>query len=292
MKIFKIYLVVFLLAGMFWSCQEDEISSDSIFKDNTKVLTEFDQWLLENYTYPYNIVFKYKMEDIESSLSYHMVPAEADKCIAWAKLIKFLWLETFTECRDVDFLRANVPRVIHLIGSGAYNSNNTVILGTAHDGMMITLYLINGLDPNNPSVEDLKDRMRTIFHEFSHILCQKKNYSTDFWRITNNDYVLNEWGDAANTLQMANELGFVSRYARSEPDEDFVEIIARYVVYGQEAWDAVLTAAGTEGAAKINQKFEIVADYLNTSWEIDINELRRVFETRIGNIDKLDLTHL
>jgi substrate import-associated zinc metallohydrolase lipoprotein len=182
--------------------------------------------------------------------------------------------------------------VIHLIGSGAYNSNNTVILGTASDGMMITLYRINDLDVKNPSAADLRDYMRTIFHEFSHILCQKKNYSVDFLKITNNDYVYQDWAEAANTLQTANQLGFVSRYARSEPDEDFVEIIARYTVYGKEAWDAVLRAAGTDGAAKLTQKFEIVADYLKISWGIEIDELRRIFETRIGNIDKLDLINL
>ena len=291
MKAIKLYLVLFLLTGIFWSCREDEISDESIFKNN-KELTGFDKWLLENYTYPYNILFKYKMEDIQSSLSYHLVPADPDKCIAWAKLIKHLWLETLVECKDMDFPRQHVPRVIHLVGSGAYNSNNTVILGTASEGMMITLYLINTLNPANPSTADLRDRMRTIFHEFGHILHQKKNYAPEFEAITNNDYILGEWGDAANTLQIANQLGFVSRYARSEPNEDFVEIIARYVIYGPAAWDAVLRAAGTTGAAKLTQKLDIVRDYLNISWGIDIDELSRVFETRLSNIDKLDLTRL
>ena len=292
MKSIKIYLVLFLLAGMFWSCQEDKISDESIFKDNTQIQTEFDKWLLENYTYPYNIVFKYKMEDIESPLTYHLVPADPDKCIAWAKLIKYLWLETYVEAKDVDFVRMYVPRVIHLIGSGAYNSTGTVVLGTAHDGMMITIYAVNEFDPANPSTNELRDQMRTMFHEFSHILHQKKGYSPDFWRITNNDYILGDWSNAANTLQIANQLGFVSRYARMDVNEDFVEIIARYIVYGPAEWEAVLKAAGTAGADKLIQKFDIVRDYLTVSWGIDIDELHRIFETRLSNIDKLDLTHL
>jgi substrate import-associated zinc metallohydrolase lipoprotein len=203
-----------------------------------------------------------------------------------------LWLETYVECKDINFLRQYTPRVIHLIGSGAYNSTNTVTLGTAHSAMMITIYSVNNLSPNNPSVESLREYMRTIFHEFSHILHQKKGYSPDFWRITNNDYVMDDWANAANTLQMANQLGFVSRYARKEPNEDFVEIIARYVVYGPAEWEAVLRAAGTAGADKLSQKMDIVRDYLTVSWGIDLDELHRIFENRIGNIDKLDLTHL
>jgi len=290
MKQIKIFLILSLLIGIFWSCKEDKISDESIFKDNTKILTEFDKWLLVNYTYPYNINFKYKMEDIESSLSYHMVPAETDKSIAMAKLIKFVWLETYEECASLEFLRMNVPRVIHLIGSGAYNSNNTYLLGTAHDGMMITLYLVNSLNITNPSVSELRDRMRTIFHEFSHILHQKKNYSTDFWKITPNDYIIDDWGN--NPLATAYQLGFISQYARKDYNEDFVEIIARYVVYGKDNWESILKAAGPNGSEKLLQKFEIVRDYLSITWGIDIDELQRIFETRITNIDKLDLTHL
>jgi len=292
MKILKLYLVLFLLTGMFWSCQKDEISSESIFKDSTKEKTEFDKWLLSNYTYPYNIEVKYKMEDIESDYTVQLVPAETDKCIAMAKLIKYLWLETFIECKDVDFMRSNVPRVIHLIGSGAYSSTGAVTLGTAEDGMKITLYAVNQVNPANPSIMDLRDRMRTCFHEFSHILHQKKNYTTDFWKITNNDYVYNDWSQSINTLQIAYQKGFVSQYARKEPDEDFVETLARYVVYGQDNWDSILNAAGPDGASKITQKLDIVRDYLNVSWGIDIDQLRWIFESRLGNINNLDLTHL
>jgi substrate import-associated zinc metallohydrolase lipoprotein len=281
-----------LLAGACWSCKEDALSDESIFQDSKKELSAFDQWILTNYTYPYNIVFKYKMEDIESDHTYQLVPAAPEKSIAFAKIIKYLWLDAYAEHKGVDFPRMHAPRVIHLIGSGAYNSNNTYLLGTAEEGMKITLFRINDFDPEHPSIPEIRDRMRTLYHEFSHILHQKKIYSEEFQKITNDDYVLNDWSSTANTLQIALEKGFISRYARMEPNEDFVEIIARYIVYGQENWDAQLKAAGEDGAAKITQKFEIVRSYLEISWGVDINELRRVFETRLANIDKLDLTHL
>lgn len=292
MKEVKLYLMIFLMAGTCWSCKEDAISDESIFKDSTTELSEFDEWILVNYTYPYNIVFKYKMEDIESDHSYQLVPADPDKSIAFAKLIKYLWLDAYAEHQGVDFPRMYAPRVIHLIGSGAYNSNNTYLLGTAEEGMKITLFRINDFDLLNPSVSEIKDRMRTLYHEFSHVLHQRKNYSEEFQKISNDDYVLNDWSESTNTELLAYQKGFISRYARKEPNEDFVEIIARYTVYGQANWDAVLNLAGEEGAAKLTQKLEIVQNYLTVSWGIDLNELRRIFETRLANIDKLDLTHL
>lgn len=57
----------------------DEPTTTSIFDEEEEVAeTEFDQWLLHNYT-SYNIAFKYRMEDIESSMDYTLAPAEIDK---------------------------------------------------------------------------------------------------------------------------------------------------------------------------------------------------------------------
>jgi len=290
-----IYLLMLVFAVISWSCTKDEINENSsIFKDSDPVLqTDFDKWLLTNFTYPYNIVFKYKMEDIEAGTTYDLVPATVEKSIALAKLIKHLWIEVYDDVAGPDFTKTYIPRVIHLIGSGAYNSNNTVRLGSAEGGMKVTLYYVNNLDPATVTIESLKDDyLKTLHHEFSHILHQTKNYSEEFAQICNGQYVSGDWANTANTEAIAYQLGFVSRYARKEANEDFVEILAIFVVRGQDNWDNILKQAGTDGAAKINQKFEIVQNYLKTSWNIDIYELRRTFESRAETMHLLDLTHL
>jgi substrate import-associated zinc metallohydrolase lipoprotein len=275
------------------SCQDDELSNESIFQDpDTTGLTSFDSWLLSNYTYPYNISVKYKMQDIETSYSYQLSPASPEKSLALSKIIKHIWLETFDEVKGIAFLRQYAPKVIHLIGSNAYNSSGTITLGSAEDGMKITLYDVNGLDVDNPSTETLRRYMKTIIHEFSHILHQNKNYSVDFKAISENNYVGDNWSSTTETQALAYSKGFVSRYARSEPNEDFVEIISIFVVYGQQNWDSILAQAGTDGANIITQKFQIVNDYLKVSWGIDIYELRRVFESRLNSIDKLNLKNI
>jgi substrate import-associated zinc metallohydrolase lipoprotein len=283
------------MTAISWSCAKDDIDRDnSIFKNSDPATqTEFDQWLLSNYTYPYNISFKYKMQDIESDVSYELVPATVDKAIAFAKLVKHLWIEVYDDVAGPDFTKTYIPRVIHLIGSGAYNTNNTVLLGTAEGGMKITLYRINDLDPKSVTIGTLTDRyLKTMYHEFAHILHQTKNYSEEFAKISNTDYVTDDWASNSNTEAKAYSLGFVSRYARKEANEDFVETLAIFVVRGQVFWDNILSQAGAEGAAIITQKLELVETYLKTAWNIDIYELRRTFESRAATMHLLDLEHL
>ena len=54
--------------------------------ENTELVTETEQEAkLEhdlNYTYPYNVDFKYRMQDIESDHKYNLVPADYDKSVA------------------------------------------------------------------------------------------------------------------------------------------------------------------------------------------------------------------
>lgn len=150
--------------GSLWSCQGDEPTTTSIFDEEEEVAeTEFDQWLLHNYTYPYNIAFKYRMEDIESSMDYTLAPAEIDKAKKLAKIIKHLWIETYDEIAGVNFTRAYIPKVIHLIGSAAYEDNG-MIVGTAEGGTKVTLYYVNQLQINTAFLN--KYYFLTMHHEF------------------------------------------------------------------------------------------------------------------------------
>jgi substrate import-associated zinc metallohydrolase lipoprotein len=233
------------------------------------------------------------MQDIESDMTYELVPTSIEKAVAFAKLIKHLWIEVYDDVAGPDFTKTYIPRIIHLIGSGAYNTNNTVLLGTAEGGLKITLFRVNDLNPETVTANLLIDRyLKTLFHEFAHILHQTKNYSEEFAKISNADYVSNDWSSTSNTLAKAYELGFVSRYARKEANEDFVEILSIFVAGGQENWNNTLRKAGDKGADIINQKFSIVQNYLKTAWDIDIYELRRAFEARVASMHLLDLKNL
>ena len=43
---------------LMFSCSKDELSSESIFKEDNYRNTEFDSWLQRNYLEPYNVRFE------------------------------------------------------------------------------------------------------------------------------------------------------------------------------------------------------------------------------------------
>lgn len=291
MKKYIKYILFAALGLIVVACNEDEIEDTSIFDTNAPERNSFDEWLLDNYVSPYNIDFKYKWEDIETNMSYDLVPAGYSESITLAKVVKYVWLEAYDEIAGINFMRTYVPKQILVIGSAAYNADTqSTVLGTAEGGLKVILYNVNNINNYVDDVELLnKYYFHTMHHEFAHILHQAKNYDPDFEKITEADYIGSEWTEKTDTA--ANKLGFVTAYAMDQPDEDFVEIIACRVTNDQAWWDKMLEGAGKEGAEKITQKFDIVNNYLR-NWGIDIDRLRSVVLRRSNEVKDLDLTAL
>lgn len=291
MKNIKYLLLIVTASLLFWSCDEEVLDSNSIFENDEQVMNDFDKWIYTNFTVPYNIDFKYKFDDKESNTDYNLAPARLDKSIALAILVKYLWIDVYEELLGKEFLSEYSPRLFHLIGSPAYNSQGSIILGTAEGGLKVTLYNVNMIDVENPDIDMLNYwYFKTMHHEFAHILHQTKSYTTDFNLISASDYQSGSWVniDDDEALQM----GFVSPYGSSESQEDFVEVLAVYVTNSEAYWESILEIAGAEGASKIMQKFHIVEDYLKSSWDIDINELRDIVLRRSAEAEMMDLTSI
>lgn len=292
MKKNLIYLLSSLLfAAALTACSEDDLDSTSVIREPQVVKNDFDRWLDKHYLEPYNIEFKYRYTDIESSMGYYVTPADYNQSIALAKLVIALCLEPYDEVTGSrEFIRAYFPKILFLTGSPAYKSNGSTLLGTAEGGKKITLYEVDAL--KIASIDASSNYFKTIHHEFGHILNQTKPYTTDFKEITGTLYVGDACWDTYKTDAGALQLGLISRYAGSEDTEDFVELISIYVTRSQEAWDAKLETAGDAGAAIIRQKFEIVRNYLQNSWNIDIDQLRETVLRRAAEVPEMDLESL
>jgi len=291
MKNLFIFIFALTLIWGMTSCSDDGPSSTSIFDTSSPTRNEFEEWLLKNYTNPYNIDFKYKMEDIESDKKYTLVPADSAKSAKLAIIVKYLWLESYDEAAGIDFTKSNVPRIINLIGSPAYKSDGTIILGTAEGGLKVTLYCVNNLtDAMLKDFNSLNEYyFHTMHHEFTHILNQKKPYDTAFQLITESSYVGSDWYTESDAV--ANQSGFVTPYSMSEPFEDFAETLSVYVTSSPTSWNAILANAGTTGAGIIMQKLAYVKSYMQDSWNIDLDELRDIIQRRENNLKTLDLEH-
>lgn len=287
----KLIYSFFIMTAVLASCSKEKLDQKNIFDTDSPERGAFDTWLLLNYVEPYNIQFNYKYIDRESDNNYNLVPAEYDKAVAMAKLTKYLWIDSYNELLGDTFIKTYCPRMIQLIGSKAFNSQGSVVLGTAEGGLKITLYNINGLNPSSPSIDFLNEWFfKTMHHEFAHILHQTKNYSTDF-NLISTDYQGPSWLNLESDA-VANKMGYVTCYASYSPDEDFVEIISNYVTHAKGYWESVLATAGEEGGDKLARKFEIVRNYLQESWGIDIDKLRDIVQKRSANISQLDLKTL
>jgi substrate import-associated zinc metallohydrolase lipoprotein len=265
---------------------------DSIFDTEERARNDFDRWLLENFARPYNIDFKYKMEDIESDYSYNLAPVDRAEAVKMAKLIKHLWLEVYDEVAGIEFTRRNIPKVIHLIGSRALNPNGTMTLGTAEGGLKVTLYVVNELSEilESGDIALLNDfYFHTMHHEFAHILHQEIMYPAEYRRISDSDYIGGNWFLFAHQPWVALEQGFISPYSMYSADEDFVEMFSHYLTNTPRQWNDMLEMAGTSGRAIIQQKFNILETYLKDSWDTDIHRLRAAVQRRVGELKSIGL---
>ena len=99
--IYSLMLTAGLAAG-FVSCSEDEIEG-TIFDTTEEVLDPnsftyaLDKFAEENFLVPYNMRFLYRIEDIETDMTYNLVPATYEKSIEMAALMKYLWLDVYKE---------------------------------------------------------------------------------------------------------------------------------------------------------------------------------------------------
>lgn len=287
-KIYQIILLGALLVG-FASCEKDTFGP-SIFidpvEDTTTYTYPFDQWLYKHYTVPYNVEFRYRLDDSGTDPNYNVVPVSLSKADTIAHLALYLWYDVYDSIATPGFLMDNGPRIIQLIGSAMINAGQgTEKLGQAEGGIKITLMKINQMKTND--IDQLNEYIfKTMHHEFSHILHQKKTMPKEFEQISAADYNPDGWQYTKE--EEAWQMGFASPYGGSQAREDFVEIIANYIVKSDAQLNKMMTVAGQDGSkgkAVLTQKIQICRDWLAEKWELDLDALRAEVQKRQNNLD-------
>ena len=228
------------LAMGFTSCSDDDFT-ETIFPDQSEELDpnsatyKFDKWLKQNYLDVYNLDFRYKMQDVGTDMNYNLVPATYQNAQDLALLAKHLWFDVYNDVVGPNFLKQYGPRIIHLIGSPAYDpSTGTITVGLAEGGIKVSLFRVNALDLNSP--DQLNEYyFKTMHHEFAHILHQTKTYPAKFNTISVGKYDGSNWQDRQEGVVLS--CGFVTPYASSAYREDFAEIIANYIVKTDAQWE-------------------------------------------------------
>jgi len=247
MKKYFIYMLAAVcIAPFMTSCSEDDLSSESVITTDKVDETEFDKWLNQNFVLPYNIEFKYRYEYNESDENYYTVPAEYWQAVEMAHIVKHTCVEAYDEVAGNTFTRTYFPKMFFLIGEWEYKNNGTFILGTAEGGKKILLAGVNYIDKFKSSLATLNTYyLKTIHHEFTHILNQTKDYSSAYQLITLSDYVADNWSEEPYDSGYLGR-GFISAYSQHSHGEDFAEMVSMYVTNTEEQWDTwMATAAKT-----------------------------------------------
>ena len=232
---------MFLAAAFLMGCSNDDkinTSESATTADdggvNGKVINPqnpLDKYIEKHFSQPYSINILYRFLEREIYRSYTMAPTRYEKAIEFVNVFNYLFVEPYIKITSKQFLKEHSFNTIILIGEPAFNSTGAKLVGFAAAGVKIHLLEINNMDPNN--IYWLNDNiLATLYHENAHTWHQAKLYPTDYEKISASDYKRDNWVTAWN-LSSRNYLpaGFMTAYSSFNSDEDFVEMLARYIVY-------------------------------------------------------------
>lgn len=287
---YKLIAIVLLFA--IYSCKKEENLEVDLNKFNVDnyVKGPIDNWLLTNLEQPYNIQTSYRFERNLTDVDRDLSPVDLEKVEPMMNAVLQTFLLPYEKVAGKTFIKTYTPKQFVLYGSPSYNSNGSITLGSADAGRTVILYEVNGLDFNNST--DVKRKIRTIHHEFTHILNQNIVIPAAFEQISKAEYTAN-WTGSVNSAAVAKDLGFISRYSRSSYREDFAEMSAHLLVEGQVFFENYLASSNEEAAAKLREKEKMVYSYFKDHYNIDFkalqNEVQNVLKTVYGATDPIDL---
>lgn len=302
----------------FVSCSDDDLSSESIITADKVEKTPLDYWIDTNFTTPFNIQIKYRYEYNETDNSYYTVPAKYDDAVLLAHILKYCCVDAYVDVVGLDFTRQYFPKLFYLEGEWHYRNNGSFELGTAEGGRKIFLMGLNHLSQYMTTRQGLNEYyLKTIHHEFTHILHQTVEFSTSYQFITT-DYK----SDKCFNSEFKDFLsrGFITDYAQKNYHEDFAEMVSTYVTSTADEWEALLAKAeyaarkdadgnfvyGDDGTVAVDtktkangrdlieQKLSIMRSYMQDQWGVDIDVLRASIMQREADVinGKVDLKTL
>ncbi len=272
MKKINIILSALAIIVLMGSCKKTEnLNRDIVgLGGDTWPTTPLDTWLYNTFTKPYNLSVKYRWDGTEYDASKTLVPAEVARVQPLMELIKGSWIDAYAGEVSQEFVKTYAPKNYVLVGSVAYNSNGSYTLGEAEGGQKVTLYNVNSFSNTDRAIS--KRILKTIHHEFGHILHQTIMYPSEFEKITPSGYT-GDWSstDGGN---FAN-LGFITQYAQAGPNEDFVEMLSIMLTEGRLGYEALLASnTNAVSVAAIKAKEAIVVAYMKNVWNVDVYTLQ------------------
>lgn len=274
-SIYKV-LVALAVASAFQGCSKEDKLNYKIENPDAFTPGPLDNWISTNLTDPYNIevIYRYQrnMHDVNKNIS----PPEESKVQPQMQIVIDGFLDVYKDVAGATFMKTYTPKQFALFGSGNYETDGSVVAGTADGGRRVTLYGLNNLNINNPA--SVMGNLGTIHHEFVHILNQTRVIPEDFLLITIGDYYANWTNTTQNSVQISRDLGFISPYARKNVGEDFAEVMSTLITDGQLYYDFYAVNSSETGRARLKAKEAVVRDYVQRNFGMELIDVQRQFQ--------------
>lgn len=289
----KILVCSILMVSVLFSCKKDKenlnVDWDKYPIDTHKPNSELDNWIIANFNTPWNIEVVYRFDRYYTDINRNIAPIELDKIKPSLQMVVDGFTDPYTKLAGKPFGKVLFPKIWVLYGSGSYNSDNTMVLGSMSNARMLNLYDLNNLSGSNSEV--IRRRLRTVHHEFMHSLNQTVPIPRAYQNISGADYDPTWSGKSEAAVR---PLGFISPYSSSAYTEDFAEMLAHIVVEGPVWYNNYLSQAGKEGYDKLKAKEAMVFSYMLTNFNVDMYELQaevqQQLKSKYNAVDPADLT--
>ena len=273
MKILNQYKKLILLSTvvLLGACSGDEPLKESQLDLSTPPKTELDTWIDTNYLNPYNINVQYKWNQNAVDNNRFLFPPIQSKVQPVLEIVQKIWLDSYKNVAGPNFVKNIAPREFVLVGGVNLNTTGTITLGLAEGGKRITFFETDNVDKKNRA--NIKRFLRTIQHEYIHILNQTKPFDEKSMATITPTGYSSAWYNTTDAVAL--EEGFLTAYAKSNINEDFAETAATILVSSKAEYAAILAAIVSPVArASIKSKEAIVVKYYKDAFNIDLYKLR------------------
>lgn len=287
MKIRISYLVIVFIL-MLSGCFQEEDLNVPVNQGPDVIRNELDKYIDENFIQEYGMAIRYRFVDRYVRPTERVTPPRLEIVRPMLDFIEEFWIGPYVSVENgEEFFRKHVPAEIILLGGFIFNEDGTVTLGTADAGAKITFTNVNSLDMSDR--DWVLQQLQTVYHEFAHIVHQKYKLPNAFETISPEGYT----GPGAwftLTDEEALQRGFVSPYATSSPNEDYVEIVAYYLFdenfFGNfiNAEPDCITAdceKRNEGRTLITQKFNAILAHYERVTGVKLEDVREEVQSRL-----------
>jgi substrate import-associated zinc metallohydrolase lipoprotein len=271
MKRFHIMLSLLLLLAVA-GCKKDEKIDFKFNKNLEFVPSDLDNWLTAAFTDTYNMAVEYRFDRYKGFIDRNHMPASEDKVRDQMEMVLKAYITPYHIAGGTTFVKTYLPKEWMLFGSMSIGIDGRT-LATSGGGRNVTLYEVNYVNLTDPLA--VRNRVKTIHHEFAHTLNQIVRMPVEFERISDGDYTPGWQNSFVYPDAQNRELGFVSRYARSSVVEDFAEVAGFLLSSGQLWYDNLALNSPKSGYDIMKRKEAAVVSYYRDAFGVDFRKVQR-----------------